>query len=247
MVSFPSGKPMFPPVAGLNLLTDCTIRSPMTFAPSWRFPRPAAVLAVLAMTASVAWADGLDSLQNFIQHTRSGRADFTQTVTAPTRDGKPGRVKTSSGTFEFQRPGKFRFDYQKPFVQTIVADGQTLWLYDVDLNQVTERAQAQVLGQTPAALIAEATDLNALKADFTLSAEPARDGLQWVKAVPKARDGQLQQVQVGFDGNQLAALEILDSFGQRSVLKFGPMQLNPPLPARTFQFKPPAGADVLRQ
>ena len=219
----------------------------MTFAPSWRFPRPAAVLAVLAMTASVAWADGLDSLQNFIQHTRSGRADFTQTVTAPTRDGKPGRVKTSSGTFEFQRPGKFRFDYQKPFVQTIVADGQTLWLYDVDLNQVTERAQAQVLGQTPAALIAEATDLNALKADFTLSAEPARDGLQWVKAVPKARDGQLQQVQVGFDGNQLAALEILDSFGQRSVLKFGPMQLNPPLPARTFQFKPPAGADVLRQ
>lgn len=247
MVSFPSGKFLFQPVAGPNLCAAGTIRSPMTFASSWRLPRPAAVLAVLALTASAAWADGLDSLQNFIQHARSGRADFTQTVTAPPRDGKPGRAKTSSGTFEFQRPGKFRFDYQKPFVQTIVADGQTLWLYDADLNQVTERAQAQVLGQTPAALIAEATDLRALQADFTLAAQPARDGLQWVKAVPKTRDGQLQQVQVGFDCEQLAALEILDNFGQRSVLRFGPMQLNPQLPAGAFQFKPPAGADVLRQ
>ena len=206
-----------------------------------------AVLSMLTLTASVAWADGLDSLQAFIEHTRSGRADFTQTVTAPTRDGKPGRVKTSSGAFEFQRPGKFRFDYQKPFVQTIVADGKTLWLYDADLNQVTERGQAQVLGQTPAALIAEASNLNALKGDFTLSAEPVRDGLQWVKAVPKAKDGPLQQVQVGFDGDKLAALEILDSFGQRSVLKFGSMQLNPSLPASAFEFKPPAGADVLKQ
>ena len=209
--------------------------------------RSSAVLSLLALTASIAWADGLSSLQDFIQNTRSGRADFTQTVTAPTRDGKPGRVKTSSGTFEFQRPGKFRFDYKKPFVQTIVADGKTLWLYDADLNQVTERGQAQVLGQTPAALIAEATDLRALQADFTLAAEPARDGLQWVKAVPKTKDGQLQQVQVGFDGDKLAALEILDSFGQRSVLKFGAMQPNPQLPAGAFEFKPPAGADVLKQ
>ena len=201
----------------------------------------------LAAAAAGAWADGLQSLENFVKGAKSGRADFTQTVTAPSRDGKAGRVKTSSGTFEFQRPGKFRFDYQKPFVQTIVADGKTLWLYDADLNQVTERAQAQVLGQTPAALIAEATDLRALQADFTLSAEPARDGLQWVKAVPKTRDGQLQQVQVGFDGDQLAALEILDSFGQRSLLKFGRLQVNPALPASAFEFKAPAGADVLRQ
>ena len=127
------------------------------------------------------------------------------------------------------------------FPTILIADGQVARFLGPVLPQ------AQVLGQTPAALIAEATDLNALKVDFTLTAEPARDGLQWVKAVPKARDGQLQQVQVGFDGAQLAALEILDSFGQRSVLRFGPMQLNPQLPAGAFQFKPPAGADVLRQ
>lgn len=203
--------------------------------------------ALLACIAPATWADGLQSLAAFIHDTRSGRAEFTQTVTSPGREGQPPRVKTSSGRFEFQRPGKFRFDYQKPFVQTIVADGRTLWLYDPDLNQVTERAQAQVLGQTPAALIAAASDLGALEADFTLSAEPERDGLQWVKATPRAGDGQLQWVRVGFDGPRLAALEIEDGFGQHSLLRFSQVELNPALPASAFEFKAPAGADVLRQ
>ena len=101
-------------------------------------------------------------------------------VTAPSKDGQPSRVKTSTGTFEFQRPGKFRFDYKKPFVQSIVADGESLWLYDADLNQVTQRKQAQALGSTPAALIAAAPDLRALQTDFTLEGAPERDGLQWV-------------------------------------------------------------------
>ena len=168
-------------------------------------------------------------------------------MTAPSRDGQPPRSKTSTGTFEFQRPGKFRFDYRKPFAQTIVADGQSLWLYDVELNQVTQRRQAQVLGSTPAALVAAAPDLRALQADFTLESTPERDGLQWVKATPKARDGQLQSIQVGFQGDALAALEILDSFGQRSVLKFSKVEVNPALAATTFAFKAPAGADVLKE
>ena len=210
-------------------------------------PRHAAAATLLTLAAPWAMAGGLESLEVFIKSAKTGRADFTQTVTAPTKEGQPARTKTSSGQFAFQRPGKFRFDYQKPFVQTIVADGKTLWLYDADLNQVTERQQAQVLGQTPAALIAAASDLRALQADFTLTDQPERDGLQWVKATPKARDGQLQSVLVGFDGNALAALEILDSFGQRSVLKFSQVELNPALPAGTFDFKVPAGADVLRQ
>ena len=251
MVSFPSGKFLFQPVAGPNLCATGTIRSPMTFASSWRLPRPAAVLAVLALTASAAWADGLDSLQNFIQHARSGRADFTQTVTAPPRDGKPGRAKTSSGTFEFQRPGKFRFDYQKPFVQTIVADGQTLWLHDVDLNQVTSRKQEQVLGSTPAAIVAAAPNVTALEKDYTLAEEPDKDGQQWVKATPKSRDGQLQTIRVGFKpgskGPELSTLDILDSFGQRSVLTFSGFEVNAAVPASQFVFTPPKGADVLKQ
>ena len=168
-------------------------------------------------------------------------------MTSPPKDGQTARAKVSTGTFEFQRPGKFRFDYKKPFVQTIVADGETLWLYDADLNQVTQRKQAQALGSTPAALIAAAPDLRALQADFTLEAAPERDGLQWVKATPKNKDGQLQNVQIGFQGEALASLAILDSFGQRSVLKFSNVEVNPALPGSTFVFKTPAGADVVRQ
>ncbi|MDM0040098.1 outer membrane lipoprotein chaperone LolA [Variovorax sp. J22G21] len=202
---------------------------------------------VWMLAAGGAWAGGMESLEAFVKNVKSGRADFTQTVTAPSKDGQPSRVKTSTGTFEFQRPGKFKFDYQKPFAQTIVADGKTLWLYDADLNQVTQRAQAQALGSTPAALIAAAPDLRALQADFALEGAPARDGLEWVKATPKNKDGQLQSVLVGFQGEGLAALEILDSFGQRSVLKFGKVEVNPALGASTFVFKAPAGADVLKQ
>ena len=206
------------------------------------------LVALGIMTAVTAtWAGGMESLEAFVKNVKSGRADFTQTVTAPAREGQPSRAKVSTGTFEFQRPGQFKFDYKKPFAQSIVADGQTLWLFDADLNQVTQRAQAQALGSTPAALIAAAPDLRALQSEFTLEAAPERDGLQWVKATPKAKDGQLQGIQVGFQGEALAALEIQDSFGQRSVLKFSKVEVNPVLGASTFAFKAPAGADVLKQ
>ncbi|NML85498.1 outer membrane lipoprotein chaperone LolA [Polaromonas sp.] len=206
---------------------------------------------LIAVFAHSSWANGLESLEGFVKTVSSGRADFTQVVTAPAKEGQSARSKTSSGTFEFSRPNRFKFIYKKPFEQSIVADGQTLWLYDTDLNQVTARKQSAVLGSTPAALIAAAPDLRALQADFTLTAAPEKDGLQWVVATPKARDGQLQTVRVGFRADEkpavLAALEILDSFGQRSVLSFSKLEVNPNLPSDTFQFKPPKGADVIRQ
>ena len=210
--------------------------------------KAAAVLATTMACYGLAQADGLSALDQHLKTMRSGTASFTQTVS---NANKPGAVKTSSGQFAFNRPQQFRFDYTKPFAQTIVADGQTLWLHDVDLNQVTARPQSQVLGSTPAALIAAAPDLRALQADFALQAAPDKDGLQWVNATPKSKDGQLQSVRIGFKpadkGDELAVLEILDSFGQRSVLSFSGFQVNPSLPADSFQFKPPAGADVLRQ
>lgn len=208
-------------------------------------------IVFIAVCAHPAWATGLESLETFVKTVSSGRADFTQVVTAPARQGEAARSKTSSGTFEFSRPNRFKFIYKKPFEQSIVADGQTLWLYDPDLNQVTARKQSAVLGSTPAALIAAAPDLRALQADFTLAAAPEKDGLQWVVATPKTKDGQLQAVRVGFRADEkpvaLAALEILDSFGQRSVLSFSKVEVNPSLPADTFNFKPPKGADVIRQ
>lgn len=202
---------------------------------------------LLAATALCAHADGLQALEAFVKTARTGRAEFTQVVTAPARQGRQARTRMSTGSFEFSRPNRFRFEYRKPFVQTIVADGRTLWLHDVDLNQVTARPQSQVLASTPAALIAAAPDLSSLRRDFELANAPDRDGLQWVLATPKAKEGQLTSVKVGFRGNELSALEILDSFGQLSVMKFDRLQLNVPVPAGAFDFKPPQGADVLRQ
>ena len=201
----------------------------------------------IAVCAASVQAGGLDSLEAFVKMAHSGRADFTQVVTAPARDGQAARTKTSSGTFEFERPNRFRFNYRKPFEQIIVADGQTLWLHDIDLNQVTARKQAQVLGSTPAALIAAAPDLAALKKDFTLESAPERDGLQWVMATPRSADGQLRSVKVGFRGTELATLEIFDGFGQQSVMTFTHLEVNAAVPAANFQFKPPNGADVIRQ
>ena len=206
---------------------------------------------LIALCAHPVWANGLESLELFVKTVASGRADFTQVVTSPAKEGQAARSKTSSGTFEFSRPNRFKFIYKKPFEQSIVADGQTLWLYDADLNQVTARKQSAVLGSTPAALIAAAPDLRALQADFTLATAPDKDGLQWVLATPKSKDGQLQAVRIGFRAGEksagLAALEILDSFGQRSVLSFSKVEVNPNLSAETFQFKAPKGADVIRQ
>jgi outer membrane lipoprotein carrier protein len=201
----------------------------------------------LAACAVTAHASGLDALEHFVKNVRSGRAEFTQVVTAPPRDGQAQRSKTSSGTFEFVRPNRFRFDYRKPFEQTIVADGQTLWLYDADLNQVTARKQEAVLGATPAALIASAPDLATLRRDFDLQAAGEKDGLQWVQATPKAKEGQLHSMRLGFRGDDLDRLEILDGFGQRSVLTFARMELNASIASSEFQFKPPQGASMLKQ
>jgi len=220
--------------------------------PTMQLKRFLITTVLLATGAGSTWATGLKSLEDFVRTVKTGKADFTQVVSSPAKDGQAPRVKTSSGQFEFSRPNRFKFVYVKPFAQTIVADGQTLWLYDVDLNQVTARQQSQALGSTPAALIASAADVKALQADFVLTDAPDKDGLQWVLATPKAKDGQLQSVRVGFRASSaevvtLEVLEILDSFGQRSVLTFGGFQANPSLPAKVFEFKPPVGVDVLRQ
>lgn len=208
-------------------------------------------LCSMVANAQVATVSGLESLEAFVKNTKSGRAAFTQVVTSPAREGQVAKTKTSSGSFEFLRPNRFKFVYKKPFEQSIVSDGQTLWLHDVDLNQVTARKLAQVLNGTPAAVIAAAADIKALQADFTLVPQPDRDGLEWVKATPKGKDGQVQSLLVGFrestKGSELAVLEILDSFGQRSVMTFTQFEVNPVLNTAGFQFKPPAGADVIRQ
>jgi outer membrane lipoprotein carrier protein len=200
--------------------------------------RVLALAAALALSLA-ARADPVETLRAFVRDVKSGHATFTQTVTSP--DG--AKKKTSSGSFEFARPNRFRFAYQKPFEQTIVGDGEKVWIYDADLNQVSSRKLGQALGATPAALLAGGS----LERDFELANLPPKDGLEWAEAKPKAKDGAFESVRVGFKGSDLAALEIVDSFGQRSLLRFNAFAANVPVTPETFRFTVPAGADVIEQ
>ena len=193
----------------------------------------------LSVAALAAHADSVDTLKDFIRDVKTGRAQFMQTVTSP--DG--AKKKTSTGSFEFARPNRFRFVYAKPFEQQIVADGQKVWIYDADLNQASSRKFDSALGATPAALLAGGS----LDKDFELAPLPAKDGLEWVAATPRAKDGAFKSVRVGFRAKELAAVEIVDAFDQRSLLQFSRFTADVVIPAETFQFKPPAGADVIEQ
>ena len=195
--------------------------------------------SLIAFASLAAHADAADTLRAFIRDVNTGRAQFTQTVTSP--DG--AKKKTSSGSFEFSRPNRFRFAYAKPFEQLIVGDGQKVWIYDADLNQASSRKFTSALGATPAALLAGGS----LDKDFDLSPLPPKEGLEWVQANPKSNDGSFKSVRVGFRGKELAAIEIVDAFDQRSLLQFSQFSAGVSFGADAFRFTPPAGADVIEQ
>lgn len=197
----------------------------------------AVLAAAWLLAAAAARADAVATLKGFVAEVKTGRAAFTQTVTSP--DG--AKKKSSSGSFEFARPNRFRFAYAKPYEQLIVADGLKVWLHDIDLNQVTVRPFDAALGATPAALLAG----TALERDFELKALPDEAGLQWAQALPRTPDGGFQSLKIAFRGKTLAAVEIIDGFGQRSRLDFAQVEANPALPAERFRYVPPAGVDVI--
>ena len=215
-------------------------------------PRLLLAAGLLVCAAGAARADdAVDALRSFVRDARTGQAAFTQTVVAP--DG--AKKRSSSGRFEFSRPNRFRFAYAKPYEQLIVGDGRKVWIYDADLNQASSRDIAGALGSTPAALLAGGPIDGAA---FDLSPLPDRDGLSWAQAVPKAGKSaaaageapggaMFQSMRFGFRGAELAAVEIVDSFGQKSVLQFSGMRTNVPVAAEAFRFVPPKGADVIEQ
>ena len=197
-----------------------------------------AAIMLLSMPLS-AQASAIEKLKSFIAATHSAQANFTQEVLD--QNGK--RIQSASGVMQFQRPGKFRWTYQKPYEQIIVGDGAKFWLYDVDLNQVTVKKLDAALGSSPAALLAGS---NEIERGFTLKESGNREGLDWLQATPKGQDSSFSSVYMAFnDKASLVIMELNDAFGHKTVLRFDHMQTNPRLPAQQFKFTPPEGVDVV--
>jgi len=200
----------------------------------WRF----LFSVVCLVSAQFASAGAVDKLHHFLDSTKTMRADFAQIVVA--KNGK--KPQQSTGVMMFSRPGKFRWQIEKPYSQLLVGDGDKVWIYDPELRQVTTKKVGTALGGTPAALLAGD---NTLEKNFTLREAGEREGLEWLEAIPKVQDSGFEKVRLGFAGNDLKAMELFDSFGQTTTLLFSRLERNPQLAPAVFRFTPPAGADVI--
>ena len=195
-------------------------------------------LLLLLLCSFPAFANGLDDFLAFNSSSKTASGRFDQQVFD--RGGKA--VEKASGTFTFQRPGKFRWAYQKPYEHLIVGDGERVWIYDRDLNQVIVKKLDRALGSTPAALLAGS---GALESNFELSDGGSRDGLEFVDAKPRTPDTGFERVRIGFANNLPREMELKDTLGNMTTLKFETFERNPAQDASQFRFTPPPGADVV--
>ena len=197
-----------------------------------------ALALLLSLSTLAAHAATLDRLRAFVRDTQTASTTFTQTVT-----DRSGRVvQRSNGEFLLSRPGKFRWSLDKPYRQLVVGDGEKVWIYDEDLNQVVVRRSGEALGSTPAALLAGSDDV---EKTFRWENLPASGGMEWLGATPVAKEPAFGEIRLGFDAQGLAALELVDAFGQKTVVHFGAITRNPPVGLDAFRFTPPPGADVI--
>jgi len=203
------------------------------------------------LVASHAFASGTEQLKQFVAQVHSARGSFVQRELKAQPHAKnasdaiataTSQAKTSSGTFVFARPGKFVWSYEKPYQQVLEADGQMLYVYDKDLNQVTRRKLGGALGASPAAILFGSNDLDK---NFTLHDAGVKDGIDWLELIPKSKDTQFQRVGIGFRDGNLEAMELHDVFGNVTLLTFSNIEKNPSLPASQFKFTVPPGADVI--
>ena len=197
-----------------------------------------ALFLTLFLFASGAQAAAIDRLNEFVKGAHSLKAHFVQSV----YNSKMDQTQNAEGEMMFSRPGKFRWIYDKPYAQILVGDGEKLWVYDEDLEQVTVRKLDKAIGSSPAALLAGDNEIG--KA-FNLSDGGVKEGLEWVEATPKGKESNFQNLKLGFSGNLLYVMVLKDYFGQVTIIHFSQMKLNPEIPASTFHFSPPKGADVI--
>jgi outer membrane lipoprotein carrier protein len=188
--------------------------------------------------STVAIADGVASLKDFYHSTNSMRAKFHQKV----KDNTGAVVQEVEGSMQLQRPNKFRWDYNKPYAQEIISDGKDVFLYDIDLEQVTIRTLSQALGSSPAALLAGGAEV---EKSFVLKNVNRGDRLDWVEALPKSDDSGFERILLAFDGKHLSKMEMVDSFKNTTLINFSSVERNPSLQTSSFLFTTPEGVDVV--
>ena len=198
------------------------------------------LLGALSLACSFAQASALAQFKAFVASTKAASGEFTQRL-VKTDSGSAKISSSASGTFIFARPGKFTWTYLKPYEQTLQADGEKLYIYDKDLNQVTVKKLGNALGSSPAAILFGSNDL---EQNFTLAEAGTKEGLEWLSATPKAKDTTFEQIGIGFKDGVPLAMELRDSFGQVSLLQFKNFNKNPALATNQFKFVVPKGADV---
>ncbi len=182
----------------------------------------------------------LAEFRTFIAGTRAARGLFRQEVRHP-----GGRtLESTEGSFAFARPGRFRWEVKKPYEQLLVADGESLYFHDVDLNQVTIRKLGDAIASTPAAIL---FGNESVERDFMLAEAGLREGLLWLDAQPRSRDAGVERLSIGFRAGVPEAMDVADAFGRNSRFTFRSFERNPSLDASVFSFRTPAGADVIRQ
>jgi outer membrane lipoprotein carrier protein len=202
------------------------------------FCRVLGAVLMLASGLALAQDSGITQLESFMARATSAEGRFEQAVAA----ASGSRPEYSRGVFVFQRPGKFRWEYEKPYPQLLVSDGDKLWSWDPDLNQVTVQPMGDALGATPAAILAGD---GSLERNFRLVAEGERGGLAWVRAEPLSSDGPFAEVRIGLSDNMLRRMAMQDHFGQTTVIDFIELKVGSKPAAERFRFTPPPGADVL--
>jgi outer membrane lipoprotein carrier protein len=200
------------------------------------------LLLALLLALPVARADDSprQKLEKFLADLQTLTARFDQQVI----DTEANQVSRASGVLYVSRPGRFRWEYQGEYPRYILADGRTIWLVESDLEQVSQRSQKAALEGTPAGLLAERGEL---ERDFSIEGLGSRQGVSWLRLVPRNPESQFEQILIGFEGEQLASLEMADHYGQVTRFRFYDLKKNVPLPEELFRFEPPPGYDILDQ
>lgn len=198
---------------------------------------PLILLVFLINTPAYSAEAPVKQLQLFLKSSKSLTADFKQVLI--NEAGAP--YQTSYGIFYLQRPGKFRWDYLKPFQQQIVSTSGKVWFYDTDLDQVTVKKLDESVGSTPALLLSGNISLDD---NFTMQDQGVDGDLQWIKLLPKNQESSFKYILIGLNKGTLGGMELSDNFGQLTRIYFSNVLLNPPIKPKVFEFEAPKGVDV---